>query len=104
MCAVSSALVGKLSEVKPAASLEASSGEDPGQEAYVAWHIRTVDPAELAGPYNASVHKYMITEPPSVVCPIFEQESVRVQTTCPAVFSGLLEVFVSANRFEPVPK
>lgn len=98
---VSPALEDKLSLLKPATSSKGGSGSGLGSGSYVGWHIRTVDPIELKGHhYNATRQTYMIIEPPSVVCPVFEDASVRLQASCPAVFSGVLEVFISANRLE----
>ncbi|CAM9302049.1 unnamed protein product [Ectocarpus sp. 8 AP-2014] len=86
----SPALVEKLAELSP---WESSYHPD----AYVAWHLRTVDSGDRAQGYKADVHTYMITEAAPVVCPIFEQATVDIQAACTSLFSGDLDVFVSAN-------
>jgi len=69
-------------------------------DAYLAWHIRTVDQGERARDYDANVHVYMITEPPEVVCSTFEEATTAFLASCPSLFSDEIDVFISANRFE----
>lgn len=71
-------------------------------DAYVAWHMRTVDPGDRIEGYNASIHKYMITEPSALVCPAYENTTTAFQASCSSLFPGDVDIFLAANRFENV--
>ncbi|CAM9717534.1 unnamed protein product [Ectocarpus sp. 4 AP-2014] len=94
----SPALVENLVKLSPweSTSDESSPSTRP-PHAYVAWHIRTVDQGERARDYNASVHTYMITEPPRVVCPTFGNATTAFVVSCSSLFPDEIDIFVSAN-------
>lgn len=94
------------------ASLEQHSpwgkGSDPSGERhqtaeYIAWHIRTAD-GETATSYKPEIHRYVIQEPSSDVCPTYlmaMEDALHVTEICHASLrSRLAEVpiYVSSNR------
>ena len=70
---------------------------------YVAWHIRTPD-GETPRSYNAAVHKYVIQEPSSDVCPTYLvalEDALQLTNTCRASLSVHADdelVYISSNR------
>ena len=94
----SAALVERLAELSPWKSMNDASQPTTSPDQYAAWHIRTVDPGERARDYDPNVHIYMITEPAPVVCSAFEEVTAGFLASCPSLFPGGLDVFLSANR------
>lgn len=70
---------------------------------YVAWHIRTPD-GETARSYNETVHKYVLQEPSSEVCPTYLvalEDALQLTNACRASLSVYAEdelVYISSNR------
>ena len=96
----SAKLMGRLEEVSPWKSTSEDSLSYDPPDAYVAWHMRTVDPADRAQGYKANVHTYMITEPSTVVCPVYHNATTAFRASCPSLFPEDIDVYLSANRFE----
>lgn len=64
-------------------------------DVYAAWHIRTPDgDTELS--FIPAVHKYVVTEPSSVVCPSYLTALATVQTKCG--LEPYTPVYVASNR------
>eukprot|EP00903_Cladosiphon_okamuranus_P010130 g9593.t1 len=93
----SPALLERLAELSPWKSASEDSLRYHPPDAYVAWHMRTVDPADRIQGYNASVHKYMITEPSTLVCPAYENATTAFQASCSSLFPGDVDIFIAAN-------
>ena len=70
---------------------------------YIAWHIRTAD-GETAKSYEPTIHKYVIQEPSSDVCPTFlaaQEAALHLVETCRASLSVPADdelVYISSNR------
>lgn len=97
-------MITSLEEHSPWGSGNDESAQRHQTAEYVAWHIRTAD-GETARSYNADVHKYVIQEPSSDVCPTYLvalDEALQLTKTCRTSLSVHTEdelVYISSNRY-----
>lgn len=62
---------------------------------YIAWHIRTAD-GETSRSYNPNIHKYIVTEESSSVCPSYVETTSHEEQKCTTLKD--LPIFISSTR------
>ena len=99
----SPSMMASLEEYTPWGVVKDTAGPSHQHAEYVAWHIRTPD-GETAGSYDATVHKYVIEEPSTVVCPSYLEaleDALQLTKTCRPSLSDHADdelVYISSNR------
>lgn len=99
----SQSMIASLEEHSPWGTISDASKPRHQSAEYVAWHIRTPD-GETAKSYDANIHRYVIQEPSSAVCPTYFTalaEALQLTKRCRASLSVHEDdelVYISSNR------
>ena len=99
----SPSMMASLEEHTPWGVVKDTAGPRHQHAEYVAWHIRTPD-GETARSYDATIHKYVIQEPSSAVCPSYLRalgDALQLTRTCRPSLSAHADeemVYIASNR------
>lgn len=100
----SPSMIASLEEHSPWAKAKGTPGLHHQAPEYIAWHIRTTD-GETTHSYVPAVHKYVIQEQSSEVCPTYREamnDALQLARNCSGSISIDADdelVYISSNRY-----
>lgn len=96
-------MMDSMEEHSPWQAVGGDSARLTNRTEYIAWHIRTSE-GETVKSYLPDVHRYVIQEPATVVCPTYmvaTEDVIQAVYKCPSSHGMDIEalpVYISSNR------
>lgn len=76
-------------------ALKANNKYIANGQKYIAWHIRTAD-GETSKSYDPKIHRYIVTEESSSVCPAYVEAMSQEEEKCAELKD--LPIFITSTR------